>query len=154
MVMRAGFLLIGIGSAVFRGCQALQFPSRVIDQRRATHSARGDTARPITSSVNDGGRYKHVQLNMAEDGDIWSQQKALLGEMSAKAELSLKQEQLAKFANRRNAVIGDTGEFTVVVDKDCGRSETQSSALSILANLSLSCSPSLFYFPDICCLVG
>jgi peroxiredoxin len=154
MVMRAGFVLFGVGSAFLPGCQALQFPSRVINQRQATHSGRGDAARPITLMVNDGRSHKHVQLNMADNGDIWSQQKDLLGEMSARAELSLKQEQLAKFAKRRNALIGDTGVSTVLVDKDCRRSETQSSTLSILAHLSLSCSPSFFYFPDICCLVG
>ena len=56
-------------------------------------------------------------LNMAQtpDDEFWSQQKALMGEMTAKAEQSLKQEQLAKFAKRRNALIGDTAFFTALV---------------------------------------
>jgi hypothetical protein len=117
MVMRAGFVFVGVGCALLRGCQALQCPSRVINQRQATHSGRGDTAQPMTLLVNDGRSQKNVQLHMADDGDIWSQQKDLLGEMSARAELSLKQEQIAKFAKRRNALIGDTGVSTVLVHK-------------------------------------
>ena len=62
-----------------------------------------------------GPYFQQMHMSPKPDDDIWSQQKALMGEMTAKAEQSLKQEQLEKFAKRRSALIGDTAFFTAII---------------------------------------
>lgn len=54
-------------------------------------------------------------LHMAEDSDFWNQQKAVMEEMTGRAEKSLKQEQLQKFAKRRTALIADNAFFTGLI---------------------------------------
>lgn len=55
-------------------------------------------------------------LRMASEGDdFWTQQKALMEEMTGKAEKSLRQEQRDKFASRRTALIADTVLFTALI---------------------------------------
>jgi len=54
-------------------------------------------------------------LMAGEGDDFWTQQKALMEEMTGRAEKSLKQEQREKFAKRRTALIADTTLFTVLI---------------------------------------
>ena len=58
----------------------------------------------------------NVSFLRAADGDeFWKQQKAIMEDMTGRAEKSLKQEQLEKFASRRTALIGDTALFTTLI---------------------------------------
>ena len=50
-----------------------------------------------------------------EAKEFWNQQKALMQEMTTKAERSIKQEQLEKFAARRAALIDDTAMFIALI---------------------------------------
>jgi hypothetical protein len=52
---------------------------------------------------------------MAEDSDFWEQQKAVMEEMTGRAEKSLRQEQLEKFSKRRTALTADNAFFTALI---------------------------------------
>lgn len=49
------------------------------------------------------------------DDEFWIRQRALLDDLSNRADKSLKQEQLEKFADRRSALISDTAFFTFFI---------------------------------------
>ena len=74
---------------------------------------------PLSTEKAKGCPYCHhaveTRMNMVEDSEFWKQQKSLVGEMTAKAEQSLKQEQLEKYTQRRIALIGDTAFFTAII---------------------------------------
>jgi hypothetical protein len=53
---------------------------------------------------------------MAGEGDeFWTQQKALMEEMTGKAEKSLRDEEREKFASRRTGLVADTALFTALI---------------------------------------
>lgn len=55
------------------------------------------------------------RLNMAEGDDFWSQQKALLEEMTQKEEKIERSEQSVKFAARQAGLVGDTAFFSAMI---------------------------------------
>lgn len=64
----------------------------------------------------ESSRSKQSSLMMAGEGDdFWTQQKALMEEMTSQGEKSVRSEQRDKFASRRTALIGDTALFTALI---------------------------------------
>lgn len=60
--------------------------------------------------------WPYSRLHMTEGtDDFWSGQKALMEEMTAKTEKSLRQEQRSKFADLQAALVGDTFFFSAMI---------------------------------------
>jgi hypothetical protein len=69
----------------------------------------------VLTSQRPRSSSKATCLHMADDGDFWKQQKALVEEMTGRAEKSLRQEQNEKFASRQTGFTGDTAFFTSLI---------------------------------------
>ena len=80
-------------------------------------NSRVSSSRGILPNIRKmAGNRNGVLLKSGKDSDeFWTQQKALMEEMTGRAEKSLKQEQREKFASRRAALIADTALFTALI---------------------------------------
>lgn len=108
MIIKVPFLLVMLTVLLL---------ARYVDGYIAFRPTNNHVVYGVSSSLScSTGRRVGFSLKSGKDSDeFWTQQKALMEEMTGRAEKSLKLEQREKFANRRTALIADTALFTALI---------------------------------------
>jgi len=115
-IMRAlSLAVLGVAASLPRSAEAFAVVGRRAEMRRLRSASKKPVRMSPTDGEADADDGKDWRKQAEAKQKFWDAQRALAGTMQAQSDRSLKEEQLAKYAVRRQALVNETVLWSVVL---------------------------------------